>query len=250
MSPMIRALRRRLLPAAALVLVLGCGTPGSAPDDMSAAEHRVTAQARGAQAASHRRQYDPNAIRTLPGAYYGPYSGYYSPYYSDYYGGYAGDYYGYRGLYWDVEAYNPTQRHLVAAEALDREQRDHLAAAKTLEKFEEGQCAAFPPKTRVTCPLLGHIEAVDEAFGGVQLRFDEDVNVNAAVAHIRCHMAFARTRARVGMDSCPLYIPGLELARVGDRTIELTAGDPGGLEELRLRSRQHLATPVPTAEGP
>lgn len=243
MSSMTRSLRRCCLPAAALIVVLGCATPGSAPDDMSAVEHRDTAHERIKQAARHRELYDPNAIRTTPGGYYGRYGGFYD----DYYGGFT---YGYRDFYWSVEAYNPTLGHLTEAQTLERHAKDHLAAAKTLEQYEEGQCAAFPTQTRAACPLLGHIDAVDEVFGGVRLRFDESVNINAAVAHVRCHTAFARTRARVGMNSCPLYIPGIDVARVGERTIELTAGSLKGLEQLRRRSLQHLETTAPEVEGP
>lgn len=242
MSLTIRSLSRQGFSAAFLVVVSGCAAPGSAPDDMSASEHRSTAHERIKEAAGHRGQYDPDAVRVSPGGYYRRYGGYYGTYYGDYYNGY-------RDLYWGVGDYNPTQSHLTDAVTLESQATDHLNAAKTLEKYEERQCASFPPKTRATCPILGHIDAVEEAFGGVRLRFDESVNVNAAVAHVRCHMAFARTRARVGMEACPLYTPGLSVARVGDRTIELTAGDREGLEELRIRSRRHLAVPQPKVKG-
>ena len=121
-----------------------------------------------------------------------------------------------------------------------------MAAAESLDSFEEAECRAFPPQTRGACPLLGQIESVEDVFGGVRLRFIEGVNVNAAIAHTRCHLAFARTRGRIGMESCPLYIIGVEATRLENSgTVELSVGNEEDLEELRRRIREHLIVDSP-----
>jgi len=61
------------------------------------------------------------------------------------------------------------------------------------------------------------------------------------MAHALCHLAFARTRGRIGMESCPLYVTGVAATRLeGSDVVELTAGDQDELEELRHRIRKHL----------
>jgi len=110
-----------------------------------------------------------------------------------------------------------------------------------LESFEEAECAAFPPETRVVCPLLGQVDAVEDISGGVRVRLAEDVPLHAALAHMRCHLAFARARGRVGMQECPLYLSGVRIEpAAGSRSVDLLVADPADLETLRLRPLRHL----------
>ncbi len=238
--------RRKLAHASLLsVLILGaasgCATPGSRPDDMSASAHAASADEAAKRATGHRESYDPEAreVRTRLRSY-GAY-GY------DLYGLSYG-YGGYSDLYWEVEVYNPTRRHLARAKREEKHATDHRAAAEVLERFEAGQCSAFPPETRAASPLLGQVEDVADVYGGVRLRFAPDVDMNAAVAHVRCHLAFARTRARIGMDECPLYVGGVDVERLPrSRSIELSVADPEALEELKRRAHTMLGEGPPEA---
>ena len=214
-----------------LLLALGCGWlgAGTQPDDMSAEAHRREAKEHFREKAEHRERYDPEARDVYSPPWYGVY-----PY------GYR---YGYRDndFYWGTGEYNPTAIHLRQAAEHERHAREHLEAARALEEFEESHCQAFPPETRVVCPLVGQVKALKNVAGGVRVQIAEEVNVNAAAAHMRCHQAFARTRARVGMDTCPLYLRGVHVERIGQsRAVELTVLDAGDVDELRRQARLHL----------
>lgn len=226
--------------AAIIVATLqSCASSGTSPDDMSAEAHRAAAAAEQQQATEHLLQYDPEReVRPRPG-YLGNTAIYYDPnIYWDPFDPYGYAYYDY---FWDVGSYNPGVSHLDSAEQLDSHAADHLAAAQVLETFEEAECKAFPSETRAASPLIGQVESVEAVFGGVSLSFKEGVDVNAATAHMRCHVAFARTRGRIGMESCPLYIPGISINRVGNSgVVELTIGDQNQLLELRQRVQEHL----------
>ena len=214
---------------AALVFGMGCGALGRStqPDAMSAEAHRSDAAEHGGAARESREQYDPDAKMPVGDWYAYPYSR-----------GYL-----YRDSYWSRRQYNPTEHHLTNAREHERHMREHLEAARVLEEFEEGYCSSFPPETRVACPLLGHVEAVEDVFDGVRVRLDESIDMNAAVAHMRCHVAFARVRARVGMDDCPLYLRGVHVERVGNsRSVDLIVADRHDLDDLRDRARGHART--------
>jgi len=225
--------------AAIIVATLQSCASGTRPDDMSAEAHRAAALAEQQQAAEHFQRYDPERdVRPRPG-FLGGTAIYYDPnIYWDPYDPYGYAYYDY---FWDVGSYNPSVHHLDSGEQLESHAADHLAAAQVLENFEEAECKAFPSETRSASPLIGQVESVEAVFGGVSLSFKEGVDVNAAIAHMRCHVAFARTRGRIGMESCPLYIPGVSINREGNSGgVELTIGDQNQLQELRQRVQEHL----------
>ena len=235
---MIAATARRA-SIVGLLVATACGwlSAGAPTDNLSAEAHRREAAKHSGEGAEHREGYDPEA-RDLPcRRWYGRAtstrrtgafgtSGHRYPYcVSDF--------------YWATGEYNPTATHLTHAAEHEQRAREHLEAARALEEFEEAQCQAFPPETRVACPLLDHVDALEDVSGGVRLQLSEGVNVNAAVAHMLCHQAFARTRGSAGMDECPLYLPGVRVERIGhSRSVELT--DPEDVDELRRRARMHL----------
>lgn len=189
-------------------LVLGVGvhgcasTPGARPDDMSADEHRAAAEQHQAEAAAHESQYEPEAqaeaIQPEP----------------DEYGQFS------------TEVYNPTEAHLRHAKQHRKHAADHEAAAEELEAFEEGECGRFTPEVRRTCPLMGKVAAVEDIQQGasqggpaqsppkrgLRIRFAPDVDTQAVIAHMRCHLAFARKTGRKGMSHCPLYVEGVAIA--------------------------------------
>lgn len=217
---------------ASLALTVGCSwpMPGARPDDMSAEAHRVEAEEHARSEAEHMHRYDPEARarygRPAPPWLYAP-----------------GARYGYRGtdLYWEVREYNPTEVHRDRAKLHEDLAREHAAAARVLEQFEEAECHAFPKETRALCPLVAQVESLEDVSGGVRVRLTRDANVNAAITHMRCHQAFARARGREGMDTCPLYMPGVAVERVdAAREVDLLALDSNEVEELRRRARAHL----------
>lgn len=202
--------------AALLLLVHGCATTkGTRPDDMSADDHRAHAAAEERTAAEHEKKFDPGAQEDMsivagPG-------------------------------YWDTVTYNPTAVHRGHADEHKRHAEEHRAAAVELEKFEEAECKSFPPETRKVCPLLGTVEQADDVDGGISVRLSDKLKREAALAHVKCHLAYARKEGRKGMDNCPLYVAGVT-ARAGDgaQVIELGVEDDANLATLRQRTRDHV----------
>lgn len=200
-----------------------CATTSSSatvqPDELSAAGHRQEAARERARAEDAYARWQPNARTPLPAAPIGSVDG---P----------------RMYPIELYPYNPTDRALADAERHVRHAREHEAAAVALEGFEDAECRAFAPKARAACPLLGPIAAVEDRANGVRLALADGAPVAAIVAHMRCHLAFARTRGFTGIGDCPLYMRGVEIAlSAGGRGVDVTSRDPAVVREIQLQSR-------------
>lgn len=197
------------------LLALGCAapSPGARPDAMSAEAHRREATEHEREAGAHERRYDaraktPDDLDRYPQ---------------------------------EFEAYNPTAVYLRLAREHRTHAREHLDAAHLLEQFEEAECGAFAPETRVVCPLLGQVDRVEDIPDGVRVHLAEGVPRHPAAAHMRCHLAFARTRGRAGMLECPLYLSGVRVELPpGSEAVDLIVANPLDVEALRLRTHGHL----------
>jgi len=192
-----------------------CGTGNKAvnPDEMSADQHREEAERERRKAGDQRKQYRPSAERTvvMPDK---------------------------AGVIFDHPVYNRTDVHLAHAATMEKHARQHEAAAKYLQKFEEGECVQFAPAIRASCPLLGPVIRIDNIPGGVRVWLAPGVSPDAVVAHMRCHYAYARTRAFENT-TCALYVRGIEIRRGHDpATIEIVSPAPAGEQEIRARSRE------------
>lgn len=206
-----------------LLATVGCGTSGQRvkPDDMSAVDHRAEADREHEEARIHATKYDPNATRPSPVP---PVSGTGTP---------SSDY------AYSTSVYNPTEVHLDHADRHRAHALQHEKAARALEHFEEAECRGFPPSSRAACPLLGPALRIDDIPGGVRVLLTPGTRVDAVVAHMRCHYAYARARAFDERVSCPLYMQGVEIKRASDpMAIDITTGSPAQVEELRNRSRE------------
>ena len=66
--------------------------------------------------------------------------------------------------------------------------------------------------------------------------------LQAAIAHVKCHRAFAGTQGFSGMDSCPMYVKKVNVtADAKARTVDFTVDDPDLVEDLRARAAAHVA---------
>jgi hypothetical protein len=200
-----------------LVFVLGCGvTPR--PDDMSAAAHRAEAteekQAARAQLADFRPERPALGVLVPNRPDRGPSE-------------------------LQSAVYNPTQDHVHLAHAHLEHAAAHERAAAELERFEDGACGPIPSAERGACPLLVGVALLADVPGGVRLGFDPSVDVGAVVARMRCHLAYARTR-HFEMAGCPLYTPGLTIARAATHVVDLIAADVTGVATLRQRAREEV----------
>lgn len=208
-------IRDQILAASAATLLIACGGgQGTHPDDMSAEEHRRAAEREDTESERHGSQYDSDSRRPI-GAQTAQ---------SD--------------MFFGLSDYNPTEGHLSQAQQHEDLAAEHRAASAALEAFEEQECARFPPETRRVCPLLGHVASVEDVDGGVRIQLSEGANAAAVADHMRCHLAFARTQGREGMDHCPLYVEGATVDGEEGITVTTDAGDQA-VAELRQRARAH-----------
>jgi hypothetical protein len=183
---------------------------------MSAAQHREEAAREGAAADREANRYSPSATRPTP----------------------FGDPLGKDYLY-AVTVYNPTEGHLAEAEKHREHAREHARAAEFLERFEEAECRDFPATTRAACPLLGPVVRIDDVEGGVRVLFKDGTRVDAVIAHMRCHYAFARARAFDPGASCPLYVRGIEIRQgLQPMAVEIVSPDPKVARQIRAASRE------------
>jgi hypothetical protein len=183
---------------------------------MSAEDHRREAAEHDARAGAHEAQYEPERqqVGLVEGSGDGPYR-------------------------YGASVYNPTESHLRRGAEHRGHAEDHRAAAASLERFEEAECADFPPDTRVTCPLLASLKAIVPTEEGARLVLAPGVNAEAVADHIGCHLAHAATHGFEGMDHCPLYLRGIALER-GDGALELRADSSSARKEMLKRLHTHV----------
>ena len=206
-----------------LLFATACATTSTSstvkPEDMSAAAHRQEAARERSHADDAYARWQPGARVAVPGTPAGSVD---SP----------------RMYPIDLYPYNPTDRALADAERHLRHAREHEAAAVALEGFEDAECRDFAPQTRAACPLLGPVLAIEDRANGVHFALPAEAPVQAIVAHMRCHLAFARARAFSDAGDCPLYLRGVEIALSPDgRGIDVTSGDRAVVNAIQVSSR-------------
>jgi hypothetical protein len=211
-----------MLTTALAITAIGFGCaqngPTVRPDEMSAEAHRQEAQRKTAAADKELREANtpipqPN-LAANPGG---------NP----------------EGYYYDRSVYDAKNEHLARSRELRAHAQEHEAAAAYLEKFEEVQCKEFPSSTRAACPLLGPVVRMTDIPAGVRVEFARGARVDAALAHMRCHLAFAQARGFQTASSCPLYMKGIEIRPGAEpRTIEIVSTDAKVAHEIQRRSRE------------
>jgi len=208
-----------IAPITLLISLAACGgSQGTHPEDMSAEDHRAMAEHERDLASEHEGHAgtgsEVDVVAPMdPG----------SPF------------------IYGTDLYDPAGRHQGQAQHHQALAAEHAAAAEALISFENAQCAQFPEATRAACPLLGTVVAVSNTDGGVEITLAQDVNRDAVLAHIRCHLAFAATAGREGMPHCPLYMPGVSVSPgASDHSVMLTIADESQVDALRARTRAHV----------
>jgi len=199
-------------------VLFGCAsTSGTRPEDMSAKSHAGEA----AQHTEKAEEHAEKAQEQAPG-----------PGWSEVV---AGSDFAFEG-----GEFNPSEGHNTQAKRHARHTEEHLAAAEALVADEEEACKSIAPESRSWCPLLGPVVATENTPHGVRIAVEEGTNIEELIARIRCHVAFANTHGRQGMDRCPLYVKGVEVERAGPDAIELTAKRKAEVRELQKRVAEHI----------
>lgn len=145
------------------------------------------------------------------------------------------------------QVYFPSENHDRRARRLRQSARLHEAAADALAAFEDEACRGIPAATRASCPLLGNVVSVRElpsnveGPSNVEIVFATSDAARNALPRIQCHLAFARSQGRDGMDACPLYLPGVSAeAGASITSVRLRVAADGDLEEVLRRARLHV----------
>ncbi len=200
------------------ILLAGCAHDRVRAADMSATAHREQAQEEYARADRDLRLYDPSARTREPASTPAPHV---DPAVGT--------------------VYNPTAYHLANAEQHAAHAQQHLAAAAELERFTDQACKPFSASVRAACPVLGPIASVEDIRGGVRVHLQPGLPVDAVLAHMRCHLAYARERGWQEVPDCPLYVRGIDIRPSTDgRAIEIVAHDGKTVDELRRRAHAEL----------
>ncbi len=187
------------------------------PDDMSADAHRQEAAKLAAAAQAEKAKSDSPALQPNLGV---------SPNSNP------------EGYYYPTDLYDPRKDALLRAQQLSRHARQHEAAAARLEAFEEAECRQFPPATRAACPLLSPVQEISDVEGGVRVHFKAGARVDALLAHMQCHLAYAKARGFDDSVSCPLYVPGIAIRRTEDPlALEIVGNNSKTASEIRNHSR-------------
>ncbi len=186
--------------------------------DETVAEHRNDAAVHEARAREERAQYDATEVRRVPPR--SPMMG------AEIGAGAIG------------ESYNPTSDHLAAADRELREANDHLAAAKTLITFENKACVGLSAGERSSCPLLASsVSNVKGTTRGFLMTLKPDVDAQQTYQRLACHLAYA---VASGFDrpSCPLFLKGTSLSRVGADGISFVGDTEAVALDLRYSARR------------
>ena len=181
---------------------------------MTAAEHRNEATILKAEAQSEKNQYSPDDTRLMPMSM--------SPLA--------------QVPEERIATYNPSDSHLAKADADMRAAAAHLAAAKKLESFEAQACQGLSVAERSSCPLLASsVAQVRHVPLGFQLVMKPGVDVDKTKQMLTCHLAYAE---KTGFDrpSCPLFVKGSSISRVGDTVIEFTGSNSQVAAELQTQA--------------
>lgn len=182
------------------------------------AEHQNEAAIHQGRASQERAKFDPTEVRRVPPR---------SPMMGAEIGASAFE-----------ESYNPTSSHLAAADAEMRAANDHLVAAKKLTTFENEACAGLSAGERSSCPLLASsVSTVQGTKRGFLMTLKPEVDSRQTYQLLSCHLAYA---VASGFDrpSCPLFLKGTTLARVGDDGIGFVGDTDTVAVALRSSARR------------
>lgn len=188
----------------------GCSGADVKVEEASVPEHKLEAQKEREAAAAEKAKYDPAADRQEQvGA-------------------------GTAGRFGDgpvLVTVNPTDGHLAAAEMHKRHAQAHEKAAQQLMAFEDIACKGVPNDDRLSCPTL-LTDTLSSLKNGVRMHTGPK-RLNAVLANIQCHLAFAKANGYNNPDLCPFAIKGVTARRTDDGAgIELISEDPAAVKTL------------------
>jgi hypothetical protein len=228
-----------ILASAFALALVGCAAPGTAPQDMSAAQHEAMAKQEDTAAAEHAAQHDPNAVKKTEHCPRGQSTPCWS------------------------STENPTQMHQSDAQSHKEMAAKHRAAAGALAQAEATACSGIDPEDRDVSPFYHREDIVSvspfdrtvnqgkqtrSVPAGATIKFRAVPMLTAEwLQHeIDCHLARA---AAVGFDMpemsyCPLMLKGVKatVSSAGDGFfVQVTSDDSDTAKEISRRAQALVA---------
>lgn len=225
----------RIFVSAIVLGLVGCASNGTAPHDMSAAQHEAMAKQEDSAAEGHQAQSDPNASVTTEKCPRGQ-----------------------SNPCWTSTS-NPTQEHSSDAESHKEMAAKHRAAAGALAQAETQSCTGIDAQDRDVSPFYHRedITSVTPITRTVQHgKHTSTITSGAAITfravpmlttewlqhEVNCHLARA---AAVGYDMpemsfCPLMLKDVKagVSSVGDNfLVQVESDDPNTAKEILSRSQ-------------
>lgn len=143
------------------------------------------------------------------------------------------------------ESYEPSDAHLQAADRELIEANAHLAAARSLEAFEDQACGGLSAAQRSACPLFASsVRRVEWAKDGFKLLFKQASEAAQTYPRLRCHLAYAMAN---GFDrpSCPLFVKGTTLRQEGADGIVFAGDSVEVARALRVQAQRIFSSAPP-----
>jgi hypothetical protein len=229
----------RIFASVSLLASVGCAAPGTAPHDMSAAQHEAMAKQEDTAAAEHAAQHDPSAVKKTEHCPRGQSTPCWS------------------------STVNPTQKHRSEAESHKEMAAKHRAAAGALAQAEATACTGIDPENRDVSPFYHREDVVSvtpfertmnqgkqtrSVAAGATIKFRAVPALTAEwLQHeVDCHLARA---AAVGFDmpemsQCPLMLKGVKatVSSAGDGFfVQVTSDDSDTAQEILRRAQGLVA---------
>lgn len=229
----------RVFASVFVVGLVGCaGAPGTAPQDMSAAQHEAMAKQEDTAAVEHQAQHDPNASVSTERC-------------------------GKSAPCWTSTS-NPTEKHASDAEAHKEMAAKHRAAAGALAQAESQSCSGIDAEDRDESPF-NHREDISsvaplertvtrgknssKATSGAVVTFRAlpGLTTEWLQHEMNCHLARAASTgfAMPEMAYCPLMLKGVKatVASAGDGfAVTVESEDPGTAKEILTRAQALVAS--------
>ena len=137
------------------------------------------------------------------------------------------------GYDWNAERRHDAERRREHARQHEAGGRVPRAVRRSGVPARRARRAARPAR------CSGRLVGIDDVPGGIRATFADAKRVPTAIAEMRCHYAYARSRHFDEAIGCPLYVQAIEIRQGLDpRAIEIVARDEKTARLIRERGRQ------------
>lgn len=131
--------------------------------------------------------------------------------------------------------------HRSEAETHDRHAQQHAAMAQRLSAAVDEKCRGLFEENQWACPLTYEVTAVRFVTEGVDVEFTAGADMQRKLREMECQHAYGEAQGYADMDTCPLYLPDIQMSvsEEGD-SILIRGRSERTVKEIQHRTRDHL----------